>query len=291
MKPPPRATGSVGAVHFRFAVDPTSSAVSWRRSAPKKRLEDERPDARIAAGSRVVEGSSRAAPAEPEQARPPGRLDAAAPGGVRCRHRSDRRRGTHQRIQSAISGRRTVSGAVAEVRGCSAAAKSAEIHNRPALSRAAAGMSSIAFGPRLPTRMSKCWPGCTRSHARRSSSCSASAADRAGPEFMPSIECSGASATCCTTIARPARKRSSSAEAVHADRTTWLSKADPCWLSKASTAALVCYQIDPRRTQQSSKKTVDPGLQQVGHLRPLHRLSLTRAFCDSSCTRRTPCAS
>jgi len=44
------------------------------------------------------------------------------------------------------------------------------------------------------------------------------------------------------------------AEAVHADETTWLCKADPCWLWTATTAALVCYRIDPRRTQEAAKR-------------------------------------
>jgi transposase len=44
------------------------------------------------------------------------------------------------------------------------------------------------------------------------------------------------------------------AQAVHADETTWLCKADPCWLWTATTAALVCYRIDPRRTQEAAKK-------------------------------------
>jgi transposase len=44
------------------------------------------------------------------------------------------------------------------------------------------------------------------------------------------------------------------AEAVHADETTWLCKSDPWWLWTATTAALVCYRIDPRRTQQAAKK-------------------------------------
>jgi transposase len=44
------------------------------------------------------------------------------------------------------------------------------------------------------------------------------------------------------------------AEAVHADETTWLTKGDPCWLWTATTAALVCYRIDPRRTQEAAKR-------------------------------------
>jgi transposase len=36
------------------------------------------------------------------------------------------------------------------------------------------------------------------------------------------------------------------AEAVHADETTWLSRSDPCWVWTATTAVLVCYRIDPR---------------------------------------------
>ena len=44
------------------------------------------------------------------------------------------------------------------------------------------------------------------------------------------------------------------AEAVHADETTWLCKADPCWLWTATTAVLVCYRIDPRRTQEAAKR-------------------------------------
>ncbi len=44
------------------------------------------------------------------------------------------------------------------------------------------------------------------------------------------------------------------AEAVHADETTWLCKADPCWLWTATTAALVCYRIDQRRTQEAAKR-------------------------------------
>ena len=47
-------------------------------------------------------------------------------------------------------------------------------------------------------------------------------------------------------------RRSNCAEAVRADQTTWLCKADPCWLWTATTAALVCtaLRIDPRPTQE-----------------------------------------
>jgi transposase len=44
------------------------------------------------------------------------------------------------------------------------------------------------------------------------------------------------------------------AEAVHADETTWLCRNDACWLWTATTALLVCYRIDPRRTQQAAKR-------------------------------------
>jgi transposase len=44
------------------------------------------------------------------------------------------------------------------------------------------------------------------------------------------------------------------AQAVHADETTWLCRSDPCWLWTATTAALVCYRIDPRRTQEAAKR-------------------------------------
>jgi transposase len=44
------------------------------------------------------------------------------------------------------------------------------------------------------------------------------------------------------------------AEAVHADETTWLCRSDPCWLWTATTAALVCYRIDPRRTQEAAQR-------------------------------------
>jgi transposase len=44
------------------------------------------------------------------------------------------------------------------------------------------------------------------------------------------------------------------AEALHADETTWLCRSDPCWLWTATTAALVCYRIDPRRTQDAAKR-------------------------------------
>ena len=44
------------------------------------------------------------------------------------------------------------------------------------------------------------------------------------------------------------------AQAVHADETTWLTCGDPCWLWTATTAAVVCYRIDPRRTQEAAKR-------------------------------------
>jgi transposase len=44
------------------------------------------------------------------------------------------------------------------------------------------------------------------------------------------------------------------AEAVHADETTWLCRNDACWLWTATTALVVCYRIDPRRTQQAAKR-------------------------------------
>jgi transposase len=44
------------------------------------------------------------------------------------------------------------------------------------------------------------------------------------------------------------------AQAVHADETTWLTRGDPCWLWTATTAAVVCYRIDPRRTQEAAKR-------------------------------------
>lgn len=48
------------------------------------------------------------------------------------------------------------------------------------------------------------------------------------------------------------------AEAVHADETTWLTNGDPCWLWTATTAALVCYRIDARRTQEAAKRLLGP---------------------------------
>ena len=44
------------------------------------------------------------------------------------------------------------------------------------------------------------------------------------------------------------------AEAVHADETTWLCRRESCWLWTATTALVVCYRIDPRRTQQAAKR-------------------------------------
>lgn len=44
------------------------------------------------------------------------------------------------------------------------------------------------------------------------------------------------------------------AEAVHADETTWLCRHQACWLWTATTALVVCYRIDPRRTQQAAKR-------------------------------------
>ena len=44
------------------------------------------------------------------------------------------------------------------------------------------------------------------------------------------------------------------AEAVHADETTWLCRSDSCWLWTVTTALLVCYRIDPRRTQEAAKR-------------------------------------
>lgn len=44
------------------------------------------------------------------------------------------------------------------------------------------------------------------------------------------------------------------AEVVYADETTWLTKADPCLLWVAASTAIVCFRIDPRRTQEAARK-------------------------------------
>jgi transposase len=44
------------------------------------------------------------------------------------------------------------------------------------------------------------------------------------------------------------------AEAVHADETTWLTNSDSCWLWTATTALVVCYRIDARRTKEAAKR-------------------------------------
>jgi len=44
------------------------------------------------------------------------------------------------------------------------------------------------------------------------------------------------------------------AKVVHADETTWLMKADPQLLWVAASTAIVCYRVDPRRTQEAAKK-------------------------------------
>ena len=55
------------------------------------------------------------------------------------------------------------------------------------------------------------------------------------------------------------------AEAVHADETTWLCKADPCWLWTATTAALVCYRID--RECRRNRVSV---IERTGHAIHIH---------------------
>ncbi len=217
------------------------------RERAKKQLERERREARSQGGQPGHEGSSRP-PAEPEQLTA-GPFD-CVPGRCGCGHRFT---GGEERVGDPVGHQQwELPVVVAEVREWRRLRLECPDCGKPALAELPAGVSLSAFGPRLHAHVAVLAGVCRLSREK--------IVELLGECY--GIELStGAVDGMLRRVSRvlhdPWRELHEAiklAEAVHADETTWLCKADPCWLWTATTAALVCYRIDPRRTQQAAKK-------------------------------------
>lgn len=123
---------------------------------------------------------------------------------------------------------------------------------RPALAELPAGVSQSAFGPRLHAHVAVLAGQCRLSREK--------ICELLGESYGITLS-AGAVDAMIRRVSRvlhdPWRELHDAiglAEAVHADETTWLCRHDPCWLWTATTAALACYRIDPRRTQEAAKR-------------------------------------
>jgi transposase len=123
---------------------------------------------------------------------------------------------------------------------------------RPALAELPAGVSASAFGPRLHAHVAVL----AGVHRLSREKIAELLRDGYGIELS-----TGAVDTMLRRVSRvlhdPWRELHEAikvAEAVHADETTWLCRSDPCWLWTATTALVVCYRIDARRTQEAAKR-------------------------------------
>jgi transposase len=123
---------------------------------------------------------------------------------------------------------------------------------RPVLAELPAGVSQSAFGPRLHAHVAVLAGQCRLSREK--------IAELLRESYGITVSV-GAVDAMIRRVSRvlhdPWRELTEAikvAEAVHADETTWLCRSDPCWLWTATTAALACYRIDPRRTQEAAKR-------------------------------------
>jgi transposase len=217
------------------------------RERAKKQLQRERREPRKQGGQPGHEGSSRP-PAEPEQLTV-GPVD-CLPERCGCGHRFT---GGELPVGDPVGHQQwELPLIVPEVREWRRLRLECPECGKPALAELPAGVSLSAFGPRLHAHVAVLSGVCRLSREK--------IVELLGECY--GIELStGAVDGMLRRVSRvlcdPWRELHEAiklAEAVHADETTWLGKADPCWLWTATTAALVCYRIDPRRTQEAAKR-------------------------------------
>ena len=217
------------------------------RERAKKQLERERREAHKQGGQPGHEGSSRP-PAEPEQLTV-APLD-CLPEWCGCGHRFT---GREERVGEPVSHQRwELPQIVPDVREWRRLRLECPDCGRPVLADLPAGVSLSAFGPRLHAHVAVLAGVCRLSREK--------IAELLGECYGIELSTGGVDGMLrrvSRVLHDPWRELHEAikvAEAVHADETTWLCKADPCWLWTATTAALVCYRIDPRRTQEAAKR-------------------------------------
>jgi transposase len=217
------------------------------RERAKKQLQREGRERRERGGQPGHEGSSRP-PAEPEQLTA-GPVE-CLPGRCGCGHRFT---GGEERVGEPVRHQQwELPQIVPEVREWWRLRLGCPECGRPALAELPAGVSLSPFGPRLHAHVAVLAGVCRLSREK--------ICELLGECYGITLS-TGAVDGMLRRVSRvlhdPWRELHQAiklAEAVHADETTWLCKADPCWLWTATTAALVCYRIDPRRTQEAAKK-------------------------------------
>ncbi|MGH2929324.1 MAG: IS66 family transposase, partial [Solirubrobacteraceae bacterium] len=172
------------------------------------------------------------------------------PGRCGCGHRFD---GSEERLGVPVCHQQwELPVIVAEVREWQRLRLECPACGNPVLAGLPDGVSASAFGPRLHAHVAVL----AGVHRLSREKIAVLVGESYGIEISP-----GAVDTILRRVSRvlcdPWRELHEAikvAEAVHADETTWLCKHDPCWLWTATTAALVCYRIDPRRTQDAAKR-------------------------------------
>ena len=217
------------------------------RERAKKQLERERRAPRKQGGQPGHRGASRP-PAEPEQMT--GAPVECLPGRCGCGHEFD---GAEQRLGEPVCHQQwELPRIVPDVREWRRLRLECPDCGKPALAALPDGVSVSAFGPRLHAHVAVL----AGVHRLSREKIACLVGEAYGIELS-----TGAVDTILRRVSRvlhdPWRELHEAiklAEAVHADETTWLCKRDPCWLWTATTAALVCYRIDPRRTQEAAKR-------------------------------------
>jgi transposase len=217
------------------------------RERAKKQLERERREPRSQGGQPGHEGSSRR-PAEPEQLSC-GPIE-CLPERCGCGHRFDG--GEEQLGEPVCHQQWDLPVILPEVREWRRLRLACPGAGKPVLAGLPDGVSVSAFGPRLHAHVAVL----AGVHRLSREKIAVLVSEAYGIEVS-----TGAVDTMLRRVSRvlhdPWRELHEAiklAEAVHADETTWLCKRDPCWLWTATTAALVCYRIDPRRTQEAAKR-------------------------------------
>lgn len=217
------------------------------RERAKKQLQREGRERREQGAQPGHEGSSRE-PAGPDELT--GGAVECVPGRCGCGHRFT---GGEQRVGEPVAHQQwDVPLVVAEVREWRRLRLECPGCGRPVLAELPAGVSQSQFGPRLHAHVAVLAGQCRLS---REKICELIA------ESYGITVSVGAVDAMIRRVSRvlhdPWRELHDAiktAQAVHADETTWLTKGDACWLWTATTAALACYRIDPRRTQEAAKR-------------------------------------
>jgi transposase len=217
------------------------------RERAKKELQRQKREARKQGGQPGHEGSSRL-PAEPEQ------LTAAAldclPQWCGCGHRFT---GGEERVGEPVCHQQwDLPVIVPEVREWRRLRLQCPGCGKPALAEPPAGVSASAFGPRLHAHVAVL-AGVHRLSREKIAELLRESYGIGVSTGAVDMMLRRVSRVLCDPW-RELHEAIKTAEAVHADETTWLCRSDPCWLWTATTALLVCYRIDPRRTQEAAKR-------------------------------------